>query len=162
MKAIGIDAFKLNEDLNIINKESTLIKALINSNGELVYEDIINFDTREKIEQYNELQDFLDIVLQTAKTEFGTNFNVFNISGIDDNDDYLWTIRCTIDDEIFIYTFTSPSDEKFIETLVKNIDNTTKKTEDAVGNVIFRDNFGTSKDIITTNGRYTISKDKTS
>lgn len=160
MKAIGIDAIKFNDDLEIIKKDSTLIKALINTDGELVYENIIGFDTKEKIEKYADLDEFLETVLQTAKSEFGNDYHAFDISGINEDDKYLWSIRCSLYDDVYVFTFRETNNEDvFTETLIHSIKDSAKQSEDALGNVIFTDNFGKSNEILMSNGDI-LSKNK--
>ena len=124
MKAIGIDALLIDDDCKIQKKESTLIKAILNSNGEIVYEDILEIETLKELKKYQNLQEFLGDILNTAKTEFGNEFNSFEISGINENNTYTWNIKCISDEDDFIYSFYDITEKniKFNETLIKEIE----------------------------------------
>lgn len=122
MKAIGIDALLIDDNCEIQKKESTLIKAILNSNGDIAYEDILEIETLNDLKKYQNLQDFLGDILNTAKLEFGDEFNSFEISGINEENIYTWNIKCIADDGDFIYSFNDITEKKieFSETLIKD------------------------------------------
>lgn len=110
MKAIGIDAILMNDDCEIVEKQSSMIKALLNDNGEIAFQDILNLNLLSEIKEYDDLHNFLDLAINTAKSEFDDKFNVFEISGINDSDEYTWNIRCIYEDGNLYYTFKDLSD----------------------------------------------------
>lgn len=123
MKGIGIEAIILDNDLNEKERESILIKAIMNNNDEIVYQDVLELNQIEEIKSYENLEDFIEEIINTSKTIFKDKFNIFDISGISDKDNYLWTIRCILDQKDCFYTFkTTNNNEKFIETFVNNKD----------------------------------------
>ena len=124
MKAIGIDAIILDDNLKIVQKESTLIKALLDSNGDISYEDVLELNTLKEIKDYDDLSNFLETTLNAAKQVFGTDFNIFDISGVDENNNYLWNIRCILDGDYFFYNFNDLTEKniEFVETLVNQED----------------------------------------
>lgn len=124
MKAIGIDAIILDDELQITKKESTLIQALLDNNGDISYQDVLELNTLKEIQKYENLSEFLETTLNAAKQVFGTEFNAFEISGVNEEDNYLWNIRCILDDGYFFYNFKDLTEQKikFVETLVKEED----------------------------------------
>ena len=118
MKAIGIDAIVLDDDCNVTKKESILIKAILNENGDIVCQDVLNLETVKEIQEFDELQDFLDNVLHTAENEFGKDFNSFEISGINEQNKYTWNIKCIKDENDCFYTFNDLTNMniEFVET----------------------------------------------
>lgn len=124
MKAIGIDAIVLDDNLEVVKKESTLIQALLDNNGDISYQEVLEVNTLKEIQNYDNLSEFLETTLNAAKQVFGTDFNAFEISGVDDEDNYLWNIRCIIDEDYFFYNFKDLTEQKikFVETLVKQED----------------------------------------
>lgn len=121
MKAIGINALVLDDNCDVICREGTMVKAVLNKEGQVSYNEILNFNTLSEIKEFPALQDFIEDLLNAARSEFGDEFNSFEITGIDDNNNHTWIIRCTPIDGDVIYTFDDYSDKniRFIETLVK-------------------------------------------
>lgn len=110
MKAIGIDAILMNDDCEIVEKQSSMVKALLDNNGEIVFQDVLNLNSLSEIKEYSDLHDFLYLAINTAKNEFDDKFNIFEISGINDSDEYTWNIRCIYEGGNLYYTFKDLSD----------------------------------------------------
>ena len=121
MKAIGINAIVLDDNCEVICREGTMIRAVLNKDGQISYQDIFELNTLSQIKEYSDLPDFIEDTINAAKSEFGSDFNEFQIVGIDDNNNQTWAIKCSIAEEDIFYTFADFTDRniKFIETLIK-------------------------------------------
>lgn len=105
LKALQIDSLKLDDNLKEIDKKTILIKAFLNEKDNIEFDEILNFDTKEKIKNYNNIDSFIESCIKTFKKEVDNNYSVFDISGISQEDETLWKIRCFNDDEYCSYSF---------------------------------------------------------
>lgn len=121
MKAVGINALILNDNCEVTHIESTMIKAILNKDGQISYDDILEFNTLQEIRKYPNLQDFIDDVLNAAINEFGDEFNSFEIVGINEYDEYTWVIECTPNYGSLTYTLNDWTNKhiRFVETWLK-------------------------------------------